>query len=415
VSAGGWAWGLAGAAAGLAAFAAARWLVLRRELANLAARLDEMGLGGRLDLRLPPSAEPSLSRITESANALVRRLAAQMEELAAGRARLQAVLDTMAEGILVLDAQGRIVTANPAAERLLGAPSLAAGVPLQAVARLPRLQEVAREAEHRAASAELETAGDPPRWLRVRAAPLGAAAAPGRVLAVLADVTDFKRLDQIRRDFIANASHELKTPLAAIRGYAEVLADETGTEESRVILRHAERLSRLVEDLLTLSRLESRSLDVRPTVLDVAAVAERAFALIRPLADARRVSLVSSVAAGTKARADEESLLRILLNLLDNAVKWSPEGGRVEILSAPAEAGIAVSVRDRGPGIAPEHLPRLFERFYRVDKARSRELGGTGLGLAIVKHLAELNGGEAFVRSRPGEGTEAGVRLPAAT
>jgi two-component system phosphate regulon sensor histidine kinase PhoR len=237
---------------------------------------------------------------------------------------------------------------------------------------------------------------------------------PGAVLVVLDDVTEFRRLDEIRRDFVANASHELKTPLAAIQGYAEMLAEETHHDDAVVILTHARRMSKLVEDLLALSRLEARSLDLKPRPIALAPFIARALQLVRPQAEAKTLTLAQETADGPpELHTDEEALLQILVNLLDNAVKYTPAGGRVTVLARREPDGrAALAVQDTGPGIPPEHLPRLFERFYRVDKARSRELGGTGLGLAIVKHLADRLGGEAYVVSGPGEGTEAGVRLP---
>jgi two-component system phosphate regulon sensor histidine kinase PhoR len=237
---------------------------------------------------------------------------------------------------------------------------------------------------------------------------------PGAVLAVFDDVTEFRRLDEIRRDFVANASHELKTPLAAIQGYAEMLSEDTGHADAAVILNHARRMSKLVEDLLALSRLEARSLDLKPRPFALGPFIGRAVQLVRPQAEAKAQTLAQETAAGpAELVTDEEALLQVLVNLLDNAVTYTPAGGRVTVLTRIEPDGrAALAVRDTGPGIPPEHLPRLFERFYRVDKARSRELGGTGLGLAIVKHLAERLGGEAYIESRPGEGTEAGLRLP---
>lgn len=398
-----------------------RWSRLVRQVGRLAARIEGLGTGGT---RLPPAADPALGRIAEAVNALIRRLDAQVAALSSGRAELVAIMENMGEGVLVLDRTGHIVLANRSFARLLGlAEPPARGADVHEVARIPRLLELIRGAATAPGSGEVEIAGPFPaepgrgataRTLMVRAAPMEGAPEPGAVLAVLDDVTDFKRLDEIRRDFVANASHELKTPLAAIQGYAEMLAEESGHADATVILNNARRMSKLVDDLLALSRLEAHSMDLKFRPVALAPFIARALQLVRPQADAKHLSLAQALDAAVEdVPADEEALLQILVNLLDNAVKYTPAGGRVAVLTRALPDGrVTLAVEDTGPGIPPEHLPRVFERFYRVDRARSRELGGTGLGLAIVKHLAELHGGVAYLTSRPGQGTEAGVTLP---
>jgi len=316
--------------------------------------------------------------------------------------------------VLQLDRVGRILLANRAFARLLAANAVppAKGALLHEVARVPALLEILKDAASGPRTGEVELTGPPTRTLMVRAAPMEGGPEPGCVLAVLDDVTEFKRLDAIRRDFVANASHELKTPLSAIQGYAEMLLDDTGGEEARIILHHTRRLSKLVEDLLSLSRLEARKMDLKFKAVGLKPFIARAVLLITPQAEGKGIAVTQDIADGIEVHADEEALLQILSNLLDNAVKYTSSGGRVTVVAQAASPDrITLAVRDSGPGIPAEHLPRLFERFYRVDKARSRELGGTGLGLAIVKHLAELLDGEAYIESQVGAGTEAGVRL----
>lgn len=397
-----------------------RWRALARSVRRLAERISELDVadpeaGSR---RLPPETDRALGRIAVAVNELIRRLGAQVGALSAGRAELLAIMENMGEGVLVLDRTGHILLANRSFARLVALPQPPVrGTDVHDVTRIPRLLELVRDAAAGPCSGEVELGGPPPRTLLVRAAPMEGGPDPGAVLAVLEDVTEFKRLDEIRRDFVANASHELKTPLAAIQGYAEMLAEETGHADVGVILNHARRMSKLVEDLLALSRLEARVMDPRPRPLALQPFIARALQLVQPQADAKALVLEQDTAAGpAEVVCDEEALLQILVNLLDNAVKYTPDGGRVTVLTRFEPDGrAALAVRDTGPGIPPEHLPRLFERFYRVDKARSRELGGTGLGLAIVKHLAEALGGEAYLTSRPGEGTEAGIRLKTGT
>jgi two-component system, OmpR family, phosphate regulon sensor histidine kinase PhoR len=224
----------------------------------------------------------------------------------------------------------------------------------------------------------------------------------------------------VRRDFVANASHELRTPLTSIRGFVEALEDgamadgDTATRFLEKIRTHADRMASLVDDLLALSRLESGT--EKPTWEEVspAEVVADVAASFAVLAARKGVTLTHADRAAPMVVTDGDWLRRILSNLVENAVKYTPDGGMVSVESVPADGGAArVTVADNGPGVAPEHLPRLFERFYRVDKARSRELGGTGLGLSIVKHLAEGMGAEVTVESQPGRGTCFIVTLPA--
>jgi two-component system phosphate regulon sensor histidine kinase PhoR len=256
------------------------------------------------------------------------------------------------------------------------------------------------------------------RSLQVRARPLGDGGSDQAVVLVI-DTTEPRRLERLRRDFVANASHELRTPVAAIVGAAETLqagaADDPEARRSFVAIlqRHARRLSQLTADLLDIARLEA---GYRPR-LERVSVREAVEGVLQPLqrrADDKRLRLGSAIDDSLMVSAERAALDQILSNLVDNAIKYTPEGGRVTVRVARATERIELCVEDTGPGIAAEHLPRLFERFYRVDDARSRELGGTGLGLAIVKHLALANAGEVRVESQLGRGSRFYVLLPAA-
>jgi two-component system phosphate regulon sensor histidine kinase PhoR len=247
---------------------------------------------------------------------------------------------------------------------------------------------------------------------------LGGSGAPHGAVITFHDVTERRRADRIRRDFVANASHELRTPLTSIRGFVEALEDGALQEPQRSgrflakIRTHADRMAALVEDLLELSRLESGE---RPPVWEKVPpddIAAEVVASFLGLADRKRIGLTHRNGAAPAVVTDAERLRRILENLVDNAVKYTPEGGRVQVATGTAEGGAVVEVIDDGPGIAAEHLSRIFERFYRVDKARSREAGGTGLGLAIVKHLAESMGAKVTVESEVGRGTRFSVLIP---
>ncbi len=337
-----------------------------------------------------------------------------LRELAAHRDLLDAVLETMQEGVLVLDASGRIDHVNPALREMLLLRDDPRGRVLLEAVRNSELQAVLGRAREQgaAASAEVEVAGLKPRRLLVRAAPLRPA--PGGLVAVVVDVTELRRLESLRRDFVANVSHELRTPVAAVRSAAETLqsgalGDPVAAGRFLAMIdRNADRMQHLVDDLLDLARIESRQLKLRPEPVDLAEAAEQALGSFRARAEQRRLALLLEVPAGLRVQADLRALEQVLGNLVENAVKYCPEGSRVTVRARPAapeREHVRIEVEDQGPGIEPRHLPRLFERFYRVDAGRSRELGGTGLGLSIVKHLVEAMGGTVGVQSVPGAGS----------
>jgi len=240
-----------------------------------------------------------------------------------------------------------------------------------------------------------------------------------RSVEVVRDVTREVRLEQMRKDFVANASHELRSPLTVISGYVDELAEDRALapewrEPVADMRRQAQRMREIVEDLLELSRLESGERPPQWEEVLPSEIVEDVVASFAGLAGRRSIVLTRSSHSAPAVITDADRLRRVMENLVENAIKYTPEGGRVEIVAGPgSDAGTVLEVRDNGPGIATEHLPRIFERFYRVDKARSRELGGTGLGLAIVKHLAEGMGASVTVASEPGKGTVFTVVVPA--
>jgi two-component system phosphate regulon sensor histidine kinase PhoR len=387
-----------------------------REVAEAVARVAE----GDLERRLPRAAGDDLGRIAAAVNEMAEQLRARLRELVEDKERLQAVLSGMVEGVLVVDAERRVVLANPRLRELFSFRGDAAGRDLFEVVRRADLAEALDEAARGGGPVvrDLETSGPEPRQLELHAVRFPTGGALLGVVAVLHDVTELHRLERMRRDFVANVSHELKTPLTAIRGFAETLAAGGVPEAERrshldVVLRHAERLARLIDDLLELSRIEGQRGPLERTEVDVARAAALALRDLAPQLEAR--GLRASLAAGAcgRACADRRAVEQILANLLDNACKYTEPGGRIEVRIAEAGGRVRVEVEDSGIGIPPEDLPRVFERFYRVDKARSRDLGGTGLGLAIVKHLVQALGGQVSVRSAPGSGSTFTVLLPA--
>jgi two-component system phosphate regulon sensor histidine kinase PhoR len=327
------------------------------------------------------------------------------------RAVQELVLDSMEEGVLLLDGDGAKGFSNDALARHLGT------VPDHADAILPLgiRAAVARAAEGAVARADVEL-GHPPRWLQATALPVGE---DGGVLLVVRDVTEARRLDAVRRDFVANASHELKTPVASIRAAAETLRhgalqDPPAAERfSEQLERESIRLSRIVSDLLDLSRLEAGSERQELVHLDALVREETE----RSLDDARAagVSVAVDAASRTEVWGSPRDLALLVRNLVDNAISYTPAGGAVTVRVGTEGDRVALRVSDTGIGIPGRDLPRVFERFYRVDRARSRDTGGTGLGLAIVKHVAENHGGSVSVQSELGAGTTFAVSLPRGT
>ena len=408
--------------AGLAVAGVAAWF-RRRVLApflGLVSGSEQLAreLPGRR-VEEPPVDE--LAHLARSLNRMAERVEEQVTAKEAERRRLEEILDGMGEGVLVTGASGEPVFANPAFRELLALPAGVATGQLLELLRKPRVDELLRRALRGAAEAEeLAVAG---RTLALASRPLGVQRG---ALLVVRDLSATERAARSRRDFVANVSHELKTPLAVIRGAAETLADharhdpgaaadEPTTRFAGRILEQSLRLQDLLEDLLTLARLESPEAAARRRPVDLRAVVARAVELAAPLAEAREVSVATRLEEVSAIEGDEPALERLALNLLDNAVKYNRPGGWVEVRLAPSGDAVVLEVADGGAGIPVEELPRVFERFYRVDKARGRAEGGSGLGLAIVKHVTENHGGRVEVESAPGAGSRFRVRLPAIT
>lgn len=360
---------------------------------------------------------------------MARNVSATLAAMRVERERVEAILRGMVEGVLVTDLTGRVVLLNARARELLDlAPGRdPTGRALVELVRDPGLADLPRELASGPAvvSRDLALAGGSGPFLQVNAARLtDADGAPFGSVLVLHDVSELRRLETVRRDFVANVSHELRTPLTAIKGYAETLLGPAGEQREtavrflQVIDRHSERLGRLIDDLLTLSDLEFGRTPLRRRGIAVEPAIDDVVQMLGDKAAQRGVALTATVAPETPSvHADGDQLRQVLINLVDNAIKYTPAGGRVEIHAQPvAGAGAAtveLAIRDTGAGIPSQDLPRLTERFFRVDKARSRELGGTGLGLAIVKHIVQAHGGRLAIESVLGQGTTVRVTLPA--
>ena len=403
-----------GAAAALA-IAAER--TVGQTLSTLRRAVQEIASGRTLvEADLPRGgADDELDELAYALGNLSRRLGEQRRALTSDGDKLRTVLDGMSEGVALLTG-GRVAFANPAFHRLLDArPDVEGRTPLEVVRRQDLAEAIAMAGRGTAAEAK-DIVAPGGRVLQLRAEPLAAGAA----VVVLLDVTEARSLERMRREFVANASHELRTPVAAIAAVAETLISTPGMAAAdrarfeRILWTHAGRLGRLVSDLLDLSRAEASG---RPRLepVDLGDPLASALAAVRERADTKQLQVEVKVPPELPPlAADATALEQVLVNLLDNAVKYTEPGGRVEVRAAVDGGGkmVRIAVADTGPGIAAEHLPRLFERFYRVDPARSRELGGTGLGLAIVKHLVQAHGGDAEVTSTVGKGTTFQVTFP---
>jgi two-component system, OmpR family, phosphate regulon sensor histidine kinase PhoR len=357
----------------------------------------------------------AVARVLDSS---VQELGKRIEELSRDRARMEAILSGMVEGVLLVDRQGRLQLVNRAAQAMLHVDASAVGRAYLEVIRHPDIaaQLAGALRGQTVDSRELALLRDPGRTFVARAAAVASEGGGGAVL-VLHDITDLRRADQIRRDFVANVSHELRTPLTAIRGYVEALLDEESDEDTtrrflEIIARHSTRMERLVKDLLRLARLDARQEVLEMAECNTQQMFHAIVTDLAPAIESKRQQVSIDVAQDAcTLQADPAKLHDVVRNLIENAVNYSPEEAKIQLAAARRDTSVVITVADSGPGIPPEDLTRVFERFYRVDKSRSRP-GGTGLGLAIVKHLVELHGGKAAAENRPSGGAMFTITLP---
>ncbi len=391
------------------------------EMQDVARQMSE----GNFDVRASVRSPDEIGTLGRSLNVMAGRLREKIGDLEEEQAKATAVLDAMVEGVIATDGHDHIILINERARALFGlGRARAERRPLLEVIRNVDLHDVLGESRiapvGTVVSREIKLAEPLERVLQVHAVPLRFTGEARGVVMVLHDITELRRLEQVRTEFVANVSHELRTPLTAIHGYLETLLDgaleepENARKFLEIVFRHTERLGRLTDDLTDLSNIELGRISLRLEPTAVSDVADSVLAIIAPRAVAGRVSVEAKLPAGLpEVVVDRDRLAQILINLVDNAVKYTPKGGHVRVEGRVAERGmVEVTVRDTGVGIPKADLPRLTERFYRVDKARSRDLGGTGLGLAIVKHLVLAHGGELDIDSELWKGTTVRFTLP---
>ncbi|MCB9567765.1 MAG: HAMP domain-containing protein [Myxococcales bacterium] len=388
---------------------------LSRTLRSLVQDARQMAEGGEVR-PLAIASQDEIGGLAGSINRLADELESTVATLAAERSRFEAVLESMDEAVIALDQHQHLTMVNRAAVALLSL-SVGGGSTLRERIRIPALHElVERALAGQAGRGEFEIPEPTPRRIMAYASPLRNATG---AVVVMHDVTEIRRLETIRRDFVANVSHELRTPVSIIRANAETLLDgalerpDIARRFLDAVLRNADRLAALVGDLLEISRIEAGTYELNSDAVQVAPIVERIVDSVENLAQDKKINVINEVAEGTVVWADPAALEQILLNLVDNAVKYTQEGGSIVVASRPAGEGtVRLEVRDNGPGIAAKHRTRIFERFYRVDPGRSREVGGTGLGLAIVTHLVEAMDGHVGVDAVAPRGSAFWLSLP---
>ncbi|HEX4146920.1 MAG TPA: ATP-binding protein [Pirellulales bacterium] len=400
-----------------------RWAQPLEEMRRAAERFARGELGFRLIV--PDSDE--LAGLAEALNQMSQQLQERISTIVRQNNEQRAVLSSMVEGVLAVDNQERVISLNKASGQLLGID--------QTQAQGRSLQEVVRNADlRRFVSRALRCQepidddvvlhGDHEGVLQARSAALHDAQGRGiGAVVVLNDVTDFRRLEHIRRDFVANVSHELKTPITSIKGFVETLLDGAISDPTdarrflQIVAKQADRLDAIIEDLLSLSKIEQgeESGDIDLIFGRVKDVVDSAIHSCQQKADERQIHICTACEKDVLAKMNPALLEQAVINLLDNAIKYSEPGSEVQVLASQIFDEVTITISDRGCGITIEHLPRIFERFYRVDKGRSRKLGGTGLGLAIVKHIVQAHHGRVIVKSTPAVGSVFTIHLPRPT
>jgi two-component system phosphate regulon sensor histidine kinase PhoR len=386
------------------------------ELTGFARKLTD----GDLNQRLLPSGSDEFSSLAGALNTMADSLNVSLEENKKGRAELLAMLASMSEGVIATDTRRRIVIANQRAGEMLSfdaesAPGKALFEVVRDEAVLKASTEVLATGERRAFQIS-PSAGS---YLEITACTYPAGEPPQGLVLVAHDTTQSVRYQELRKEFVANVSHELRTPLTVIKGFTETLRDgamhdpTNGPRFLATIERHVDQLTNLVSDLLELSKLESTNDVPRAVAFDCSNVVKRAAELLLPASQRKKQSLSVQIPSHLpRVVGNPDYIERAVSNLIDNAIKYTPDGGEVRIKVAMENDSIVIEVIDNGLGIPPQDLSRIFERFYRVDRSRSREMGGTGLGLSIVKHVAQVHGGSIDVQSAPGQGSKFRLKIP---
>ncbi len=383
-----------------------------RDMADAAALIGHVGRAAKIKV----DSKDEIGMLAGVLNDMSERIEEQVQRISAEKQRLDTILRSMGEGVMVTSPDGVITMVNPAFRKLFLIEGEVEGKKVVEISRHPDLLEAFNEMAQPGMNDLLREISIQPNniTLFTHWVPLNVNGVMKGIVAVFHDISDLKKVENMRRDFVANVSHELRTPVTIIKGYAETLLD--GALESEpvharrfveIIASHSERLTNLINDILTLSHLETKEALLEMHPIDVCGTMTKACMLLQEGADQKKIAIVNESVGCTVPRvlADQGRLEQVLVNLLENAIKYTPEKGTIRLFTEDLGEFVRVSVADTGIGIPFKDLPRIFERFYRVDEARTREQGGTGLGLAIVKHIVQLHGGEVAVASEAGKGS----------
>ncbi|WP_018247521.1 two-component system histidine kinase PnpS [Orenia marismortui] len=377
---------------------------------------------GYLDQNLVIRTQDEVGKLAQMFNHMVNRVRDKVQEISAEKNKIEAIVTSIGDAVIAVNQDRKIILFNLAAERIFGIKEdkVLDNSVIQ-VTKNYRLDELVEKSlkEDQIITEELEMLVPEQKIFRIQIAPIqDANKSTVGVVAVLRDITDIRRLEEMRKDFVGNVSHELKTPLTSIKGYVETLLDSKPSDNIynsflNIIKEEADRLQRLIEDLLNLSKIESHSNYKSKEDVDIVKIIDDTILLLESKAKKKDINLVADLnLSAPNIQADQDQLSRLMINLIDNAIKYTPQGGKVKVSVDQKEEKLILEVEDNGIGIPEDDLPRIFERFYRVDKARSRKLGGTGLGLSIVKHIVEEHQGNISVESEIGQGTRFSVELP---
>jgi two-component system, OmpR family, phosphate regulon sensor histidine kinase PhoR len=395
----------------------AAWLAQRaaKRLARIVVFANRIAAGD-LSARVEEGNLDEISAVAHALDVTASRLESSFHALESSRSELTALLDSMQEAVIAINPQGQVSWCNAVMQRIALSPVQEGRALVHSVRDPEVLSAVGAALTQRQASRRRATSISPGKIFEVNAAPMPG----GGAVAVLHDVSEIERSETTRRDFVANVSHELRTPLTCITGYVETLLDDPGLSDQareflQIILKNAARMNRLTEDLLALASVESGDYKLRLQKIQASRLVEEAVGSLAGLVLDSAAVLEVGETTDEPVMADLDALSQVFGNLVENAMKYGKSGGRVRVGARKQEAMIEFYVQDFGPGIAYEHLPRIFERFYRVDKARSRESGGTGLGLAIAKHIVQAHGGHIRCESELGFGATFLFRLPSAS
>lgn len=393
---------------------------IKKPISDMIAGAKHFGQGD-LAHRLYVTQSGELRQLAEAMNQMAAHLDERIRTVTRQHNEIQAILSSMVEAIVAVNAEGQIIRFNDAASGLFHiSPEKAKDKNISEVVRNTELVEFIKST---LSSREIRETHivmlDDQRTLQIRGTRLRDSS--GDIigaLIVLNDVTQIKQMERVRRDFVANVSHELKTPITSIKGFVETLKDgavhepENADRFLEIVSRHTDRLNAIIDDLLKLSRLEDEGVSIEFEESGILKIIQDATTVCRKKADRKRIAIEIECDDDLSATVNPPLFEEALINLIDNAIKYSPEASRIHITGIRTEEGIRLSVKDRGPGIPKKHLPRIFERFYRVDRARSRDMGGTGLGLSIVKHIVQAHQGEVTVESVVGSGSSFTIHLP---